>query len=142
MTGHITDHLRRLGRPRSLTVVNRVVTYLGMLYSTYNAELNTLLTTRQTCQESPLFVIIEGTTKSVAHLVTEGSNARHTMRISLHSQRVLRKLGSLGSPSLSVDNDGRINGCQCSTYFVHGLYVVNTHKIKSETVYVVFVHPV
>ena len=142
MAGHVTDHLSRLGSPRSFAVIHRVVVDLRMLDSSDNSEFNAFFSTGNSGEESSFMVIIERTTQRITQFVGESGNTGHLESIGLHSQRIPRILWCLRSPTFTINNDRRINGIDCLADFIHCLDVVNAHQVEAETVYMIFFNPV
>ena len=112
-----------------------------MLDSTNNTKLDTFFSPRNSGKKSTLMIVIERTTQSVTHFIRECSNTRHPVSIRFHSQRVFRHLGSFSRPTLTINNDTRINCRSCLTNFIHRCYIMNTHQIKAETVKVILIKP-
>ena len=110
-----------------------------MLDGSHNTKLNTLLSTRKSGKESTFVVVIERTTQSIAHFIGKCSNTGHPIRIHLHSQRVLRHLGSLSRPAFTINNDTRINRRSSLTDFIHRCNIMNPHQVKAESIKMVFV---
>ena len=141
MAGNIADHLCRLFRPRSLTIIHRVIIYLRMPDGSYNTKLYTLLSSRQSGKESTLMIVIERTAQSITHFVRESSNTRHLISIGFHCQRIFRHLWSRCRPSFTIYKYSRIYRRCRLTDFVHCLDVMNTHQVKTESVNVIFINP-
>ena len=141
MAGNIADHLCRLFRPRSLTIIHRVIIYLRMPDGSYNTKLYTLLSSRQSGKESTLMIVIERTAQSITHFVRESSNTRHLISIGFHCQRIFRHLWSRCRPSFTIYKYSRIYRRCRLTDFVHCLDVMDTHQVKTESVNVIFINP-
>ena len=152
MTGHVGYHLGRFSSPRFLAVVHLFHIYLRMADASHNAELQALhfniaiklsrLFSIQTTQPSCDSVIAERTTQGIAHLVAKSSNTWHLGDICLHAQ-LFRRQGTLsGTPPLTIDKDRGVEFVKFSTYRIHGLNVMTTHQVKTETIDTILVVPI
>ena len=142
MTADIAYLLCWLVGPRLLVVVDASHVHLIMGYTANYSELQTLLLALYSGKECSLSVIGERTTKSIAHVVAERSDAVKLVGRSLHSKLLLRIGTRSGAPSLTIYIYCGVDCIDSSTYLVHRFDVVNAHKVESESVNVKFVNPV
>ena len=83
----------------------------------------------------------ERATYSIADVVAECTDLIEHVSVDLKSNLILRESWSRSSPSLTVDNHLRIDRMQTLTDDIHSLDVVDRHKIETETVDMIFIHP-
>ena len=113
-----------------------------MVYGAHDAKLQTLLLARQPCKEGTLRVVGERTAECITHIVREGGYAVELPGIGFHRQ-LLHRIGTLAcAPPLSINEYGRIYLVHRLAYLVHRLDVVDSHQVKTKTVYVILVYPV
>ena len=110
--------------------------------ATHDTELQTLLLARKTSQERTLMVIRERTTKSISHIIAEGTDTIELMGIRLHGKFLGRISTAACTPSLTIDIDARIDAVHHLTDSLHGLDIVNTHQVEAEAVDMEFINPV
>ena len=113
-----------------------------MLNSTYYAEFHTLFIARNANEKCAFLIITPSATQSVAHLIAKCCDAAELCSVGFHGEFFLRIGRSGCCPTLSIDDYIRVNSLRCLTYCVHGLYVVDAHKVETEAVNVKFLHPV
>ena len=142
VAGDIADLLCRLAGPRCLAIVHLAHVDLRMGDSPHDAELHTLLLTRDTGEEGTFVVIAERTTEGVAQVIAERTDARQLLHVCLHGQ-LLRGIGALAcAPSLTIDIDAGVDGMELIADGVHRRDVVHPHEIEAEAVDMVLLHPV
>ena len=113
-----------------------------MCNTTCQSELHALLMTGVAGKIGRLGVVREGTAKSITHLIGKSTYTRHAVCMRLHGTKAIVYGRRTGGPSLTVDGDGRVYLVQFLAYEIHCLYVVYSHQVKAETVYVVLFHPI
>ena len=135
-------HLRRFDGPRLLGIVDARHVDLRMADGPRNAILQTLLAVGQPDKEATLGIVVERSAQSVPNLVAEGGNARHLRDIGLRAQPTGRQGARPRAPPLAIDEDGGVYGVEHLTYLVHGLDIVHTHQVETETVDMVLLRPI
>ena len=87
-------------------------------------------------------VIRERTTQTIAQVVAEGRNSRHSEGIFLVGQFIVIISQFTDSPTFTVCQDGWINGIKGFPNGIHGFYIVDCHQIEAESVNMIFFSPV
>ena len=113
-----------------------------MADGTGNAELDTLLLTRHSHEETALRVVGERTAQRVTHVVAEGTDAVEPARVGLHGELVLRIGARAGTPSLTIYIYRGVDTVDGGAYVVHRLNVVYAHEVEAEAVDVILIYPV
>ena len=113
-----------------------------MTHCSRDAKLDALFKARQPGQEGSLVVITERSTQGIAHIIAESTDAVELAGIGLHGQLFGGVGASPGTPTLAIHIYGRVDFVEFLADEVHGLDVVDAHEVETETVDVVFVHPV
>ena len=152
MTRDVGQHLRGFQGPRLLAVVHFLHINLRVLDAADNAELQTFylniasklsrLMGIQPTQPARNGIIRERATQGIAHLVRESSNAWHLRNIGLHAQLFVRQRTGPCTPTLAINQNRRIQLVEFGTDGVHGLNIVTTHQVETETVNAILVIPV
>ena len=142
VAAYITDLLGWVVGPRLLVIVHLVHIHLRMSDATHDTELQTLLLSRKTSQERTLMVIRERTTKGITHIIAEGTDTVELVGIRLHGKFLRRISTAACAPSLTIDIDARINTVHHLTDSLHGLDIMHTHQVKTETVDMIFIYPI
>ena len=106
------------------------------------AKLDALLVAWKGSEVGWACVVGEGTADGIAHVVAEGSYARHLVGGGFHGEAVVVDGAWASTPAFTVDSDGWVYLVDFFTDDVHGLYVVYAHEVEAETVDVVFFYPV
>ena len=142
VAAYIADLLGWVVGPRLLVIVHLVHIHLRMSDATHDTELQTLLLSRKTSQERTLMVIRERTTKGITHIIAEGTDTVELVGIRLHGKFLRRISTAACAPSLTIDIDARINTVHHLTDSLHGLDIMHTHQVKTETVDMIFIYPI
>ena len=110
--------------------------------SSKDSELDVLFMSSLANEECTLFVTPERTTKCITKFVAESSNTWNVRHICLHRKFLFGICGCFGCPSFSIEQSHGIDGNGSITNLIHRLDVVDTHQVESESVDVVFSHPI
>ncbi len=141
VTRHIIDDLGR-GGIWELRIVALGVIDLRMIRSCYNPYLDSLL--------KPWFAGSEPTVGSIAvmplygitYVIAEHSYTRHSGYILFKSALFDRQRRVSGSPPLSIYEYRRIYLPEGFCHKVHGLDIMNCHKVETETVDMILLSPI
>ena len=108
----------------------------------YMARLLTLFTCIQPTKPTGNSVVAERTTHRIAHLIREGSDARHLCNIGFHAKLFCGQGTLSGTPTFAIDKDRGVEFVEFSTDGIHRLDVVTAHQVETEAVNAVFVIPI
>ena len=142
VAAHVAYHLSGGVCPCLLAVVHTRHVNLRMTDCSHDAKLEALLHIRHSGKESTLMVVAERTAQCVPHIVAESTDAVQLTCVRLHRQFVGRVGTAAGAPSLTIYIYAWVYLVYGSTDIVHRHDVVYTHEVESETVDMVFVHPI
>ena len=129
----IADVLKRLCGPGRNAGIR-------MTYTSHKSENHIRYIALNSAHE-PGIGTVERATQSVPYIVTEGSDAVQLRDIVLERQFICRIGRGHCSPTFAVEDDIRGNCVKTLADIVHSSYVVNSHKIEAEAVYMVLSHP-
>ena len=133
VAAHIAHMLERIICPT-------LNTHLRMLHTSCNTELYICLISLNTVHKTGILTT-ERSTDRVTDVITESTHLVEHMSIDLQSNLILREGRSHCSPALTIEKHSRIDGMQTLADDIHRLYVVDSHKVETETVDMVLLHP-
>ena len=114
--------------------------HLRMLYTTGDTELDVCLVACNTVHKAGVLAT-ERTAHSVTDVVAECTDLVEHIRVRLKGDLLCRICRRRGCPTLAVDHNIRIYSVETLADEVHSLYVVDGHKVETETVDMVLLHP-
>ena len=133
VAAHIADMLERIAGPA-------LDCHLRMLDSTSDAELDVLLIACDAVHESGILAS-ERTAHGITDIIAECADPVKHVCILLESYLLSRVCRRLGSPALAVDHDIRIYSMETLADFIHGINVMDSHEVETESIDVIFLHP-
>ena len=133
MTAHVTYMLKRTGSP-GLHI------HLRMFDSADDTEFNIRLVSFNTGNETCIRAI-QRSAKCVTHIVAECAYTIKFVSVYLERDILLRISRSLGRPAFTIKKDIRIDGMKPLADLVHCLDVVDSHKVETESVDMILLHP-
>ena len=113
-----------------------------MLYSTNDAKLHTFFIASIANKECTFIVIAPRTTQSVTHLIAKCCYATKLSCISLHRKCFCWQDRCRSRPSLTIKHYIRVYSLRCLAYEIHCLYIMYAHKVETESIDMVFLHPI
>ena len=138
----IVDNLRGGGGVGKLRVVALAVVDLRVSSSGDDANFDGLFVAGLAGSEAAVLGVAVVTFDGVADVIGEDSHLRHCRDVLLEGA-VLGGQGRVaGGPAFSVDEDVRVDFLEGGGNLVHGLRVMDGHKVEAEAVDVVFLCPV
>ena len=142
VTAHIADLLGRLCCPRLLVIVDQIHIYLRMGNASHYTKLQTLFLAGNASQESAFGIVRERTTKGISHIIAEGSDTIEFEGVGLYRQLVAWISTTSCTPSFTIDINRRIYLVNSSSDELHRLNIVHSHQVETESVDMIFIHPV
>ena len=113
---------------------------LRMLDTACDTEFDISLVACNTVHETGILAT-ERAAYGVTDIVAERSHLVKHVCIGFESDLICRISRSRCSPSFAVDHDIRVDGMETLADEVHGLDIMDCHKVETETVDMIFVHP-
>ena len=133
MTAYIAYMLKRTGSP-GLHI------HLRMFDSADDTEFNIRLISFNTSNETCIRAI-QRSAKCVTHIVAECAYTIKFVSVYLERDILLRISRSLGRPAFTIKKDIRIDGMKPLADLVHCLDIVDSHKVETESVDMILLHP-
>ena len=133
VAAHIAHMLQRIVCPA-------LHTYLRMLHSSGYSELKICLVPGNSVHETGILAS-ERATYRITDIVTECSYPVEHMCIDLEGYLLCRICRRHGSPAFAIYNHIRVDGMKTFAYFIHDIHVMNGHKVETESVDMIFLHP-
>ena len=139
---HIVHYLLRRNGIRSLGVIALRIVDLRMGCRCHNTYLHSFLVSGLTACKTRVFSIGIMALHSIANIVAEHRHALHLSHIHLQSTLLHGQWRVAGSPTFAVDESRRIDGFQRLHHIVHSAHIVNSHKVESEAIDMIFLSPI
>ena len=133
VAAHITYMLKRIVCPCRNA-------YLRMLDTTCNSKFHIRLISCYTVHEAGIRAV-ERSTYSVTDIIAECAYLVKHICVDLQRDLIFRICWSRCSPTLTVDDHIRINGMETLADFIHCVDIMNSHKVETEAVNMIFLHP-
>ena len=114
--------------------------HLRVLNSSGDSEMDILLVAGNPIHKTCVLTS-ERTTDCITDIVAERTDPVKHMGIDLQSNLLCRICRSHCCPTLAVDDNRRIDCMETFANLVHCVNIVDCHKVETETVDMVFLHP-
>ena len=133
MATGITHVLKRAACPR-------LHTYLRVLHSSCYTELEVSLLAFDSVHETGILAT-ERATDGITYVVAECADPLKHVCIVLEGNFLGRICNCRSRPAFTVDNNIRVDGMKPLADLIHRFDVMDGHKVETETVDMIFLHP-